>query len=66
MWLCGIWRAFEERVILFLKNEKREKEKEYIYIYISYYQDRLRSFDHYGRFFKDLFGVNLYVLFVEA
>ena len=28
MWLCGIWRAFEERVILFLKNEKREKEKE--------------------------------------
>ena len=30
MWLCGIWRAFEERVILFLKNEKREKEKEKI------------------------------------
>ena len=30
MWLCGIWRAFEERVILFLKNEKMEKEKEKI------------------------------------
>ena len=30
MWLCGIWRAFEERVILFLKNEKRENEKEKI------------------------------------
>lgn len=30
MWLCGIWRAFEEGVILFLKNEKREKEKEKI------------------------------------
>ena len=36
MWLCGIWRAFEERVILFLKNEKREKEKEKILLRIVF------------------------------